>query len=46
MKCNKIDKPLVVYSFLVKRYDVHNNVAYILKKLIFFLLQKGDFRVI
>ena len=31
--CNKIDKPLVVYRFWGKRYDVHNNVAYIITKL-------------
>ena len=26
----KIDKPLVVYRFSGKRYDVHNSVAYIM----------------
>ena len=31
--CNKIDKPLVVYRLTGKRYDVHNNVAYIMTKL-------------
>ena len=31
--CNKIDKPLVVYKFTGKRYDVHNNAAYIMTKL-------------
>ena len=25
--CNEIDKPLVVYRFTGKRYDVHNNVV-------------------
>ena len=40
MKCNKIDKPLVVYRFSVKRYDDHNNVAYILKKLYFFVAER------
>ena len=29
----KIDKPIVVYRFFWKRYDVNNNVAYILTKL-------------
>ena len=33
MPCNKIDKPLVVYRFYEKRYDVHNNVVYILTHL-------------
>ena len=31
--CNKICKPLVVYRFTGKGYDVHNNVAYIMAKL-------------
>ena len=31
--CNKIDKPLVVYRFSGKRYDVHHNVAHIMTKL-------------
>ena len=31
--CNKIDKPLVIYRFTGKRYDVHNNVAYIMTQL-------------
>ena len=30
-QCNKIDKPLVVY-----RFDVHNNVAYIVTNIIRF----------
>ena len=34
--CNKIDKSQVVYGFLRKHYDVHNNVAYIMIKIIFF----------
>ena len=35
--CNKIDKPLGVYG---ERYDVHNNVAYIMTKLYRFCLQQ------
>ena len=32
--CNKIDKPLVLYIIIFgKRFDVHNNVAYIMTKL-------------
>ena len=31
--CIKIDKPLVVYRFFGKHYDVHNNAAYIMTKL-------------
>ena len=31
--CNKIDKPLVVCRFSGKSYDVHNTVAYMIKKL-------------
>ena len=32
--CNKIDKPQLVYRFTGngKRYDVHNNVTYIMTK--------------
>ena len=30
---DKIDKPLVVYKFFGKHYDIHNNVAYIMTKL-------------
>ena len=30
--CIKIDKPLVVYRFSGKLYDVHNNIAYIMTK--------------
>ena len=29
--CIKIDKPLVVYRFW-ERFDVHNNIAYIMTK--------------
>ena len=31
--CNIIDKPLVFFSIYGKRFDVHNNVAYIMTKL-------------
>ena len=39
MPCNKADKALVIYRFsgnvnvVSERYDVHNNVAYIMTKL-------------
>ena len=46
MSCNKINKLLVVYRFPGKRYDVHNNVAYINDKIIMFFLKKLDFKVI
>ena len=34
--CNRIDKPIVVYRFFGKCYDVHNNVAYMMTKLLTF----------
>ena len=34
--CNKMDKPLVVYRFYGKGYDVHINVAYIKWQIITF----------
>ena len=34
--CIKIDKPLVVLQIFGKRYDVHNNIAYIMTKLYVF----------
>ena len=39
--CKNIDKPLVVYSLFVfwKRYDVYNNVAYIMTKLKCFMAE-------
>ena len=33
MPFNEIDKPLMVYTFFGKRYDIYNNVAYKTTKL-------------
>ena len=36
MPYDKVDKPLVVYRFSgnVRLYDIHNNVAYIMTKIV------------
>ena len=40
--CNKIDKPLVVYTFSGNVNDVHNNVAYIITKLYLFFNARNE----
>ena len=45
MPCNKINTTSGLQIF-GKHYDVHNNVAYIMTKLLRFLQQKRYFKVI